>query len=482
MQEKNPITAIKEKRAYALDALRGFAILAMVLSGTISYKILPDWMYHAQEPPPTHTFHPNLPGLTWVDVVFPLFLFSMGSSIPLALSRRLAKGFSTNQVILYILKRGCLLGTFAIFLQHIRPLTINPNPTQETWWIALLGFLILFFMFMRWSVDVRFKLYAKWITVIASIAAIILVSNLQYPDGSGFSLYRSDIILIVLANMSVFGAIAWFFTQNNSLFRLGLLGLLIAVRLSSTVPGSWIAEIWSSSPVPWLFRFDYLKYLFIVIPGTIAGDFILGWLKDSTNEEREVLQLNWNQPHLFSIILLILTICLELLIGLQARLVWQTTLLSIVFCSIGWLLFKNPGNQTERLLQIFYQWGVYWLALGLLFEPFENGIKKDPSTLSYYFITDAIALFLLILFTLVIDIFNQRKHLQFLINNGQNPMIAYAAFANLLWPILKLTNIESFILHHTLSPLTGLFKGVIYTLLVGFYVSFCTKLKLFWRT
>ena len=59
-------------RAHALDALRGFAILTMVLSGVIPYKVLPSWMYHAQIPPPSHQFNPDLPGLTWVDLVFPL--------------------------------------------------------------------------------------------------------------------------------------------------------------------------------------------------------------------------------------------------------------------------------------------------------------------------------------------------------------------------------------------------------------------------
>ena len=51
-----PIT----RRAYSIDALRGYAILTMVLSATIVYGILPAWMYHAQEPPPTHTYHPEL--------------------------------------------------------------------------------------------------------------------------------------------------------------------------------------------------------------------------------------------------------------------------------------------------------------------------------------------------------------------------------------------------------------------------------------
>jgi len=92
MQPNNSTSNSSLKRYYALDALRGFAILAMILSGTISYEILPAWMYHAQEAPPNHIFNPNLPGLTWVDIVFPIFLFSMGTAIPLALLNRLAKG------------------------------------------------------------------------------------------------------------------------------------------------------------------------------------------------------------------------------------------------------------------------------------------------------------------------------------------------------------------------------------------------------
>jgi predicted acyltransferase len=36
-------------------------------------------------PPPDHKFNPAIPGITWVDLVFPFFLFSMGVAIPLAL-------------------------------------------------------------------------------------------------------------------------------------------------------------------------------------------------------------------------------------------------------------------------------------------------------------------------------------------------------------------------------------------------------------
>jgi predicted acyltransferase len=66
-----------KQRLESLDALRGFAILTMVLSGSIAFGgVLPGWMYHAQVPPPKHVFDPTHPGITWVDLVFPFFLFS----------------------------------------------------------------------------------------------------------------------------------------------------------------------------------------------------------------------------------------------------------------------------------------------------------------------------------------------------------------------------------------------------------------------
>ena len=59
-----------QQRNISLDALRGFAILTMVLSGSIIYsEIMPAWMFHAQVPPPKHIFDPSIPGITWVDLV-----------------------------------------------------------------------------------------------------------------------------------------------------------------------------------------------------------------------------------------------------------------------------------------------------------------------------------------------------------------------------------------------------------------------------
>ncbi|MFB2837949.1 DUF5009 domain-containing protein [Floridanema evergladense] len=469
----------EQKRAYSLDALRGFAVLTMVLSGTISYRILPAWMYHAQEPPPTHTYNPNLSGLTWVDLVFPLFLFAMGASIPLALSRRIKSGIANKfKLILYILKRGFFLGAFAIFLEHFRPTKIADNSVPNKWLIALIGFVILFFMFVRLPSNWR-RIPQPATTIGAWILAVIVISGINYTNGTGFSLARSDIILIVLTNTAVFGSIIWLFTRFNLKLRSGILGLLFALRLSSTVAKSWTAALWSFSPAPWIFKFHYLSYLFIVIPGTIAGDLILDWL------EKPKLDNDWNRKSnykLVAIIFLLLTNILVLLIGLQARWVWQTTLVSAVICCLTGFLFIKPKNETEILIQKLYYWGVYWLVLGLLFEPYQGGIKKDSATYSYFFLTTGIAFFTLIIFTILIDVFQLQKPLHLLIDNGQNPMIGYVGFANLVWPVFIALGIEKFVTANVQTPLHGFLKGVFYTLTVGYIVCLFTRFKLFWRT
>jgi hydrogenase-4 membrane subunit HyfE len=171
-----------------------------------------------------------------------------------------------------------------------------------------------------------------------------------------------------------------------------------------------------------------------------------------------------------------------LLVGLQARWLWQTTILSFVLCGVGWRLFRDAKTSTDVLIQQFYQWAVYWLVLGLCFEPFQAGVHKDPSTYSYYFITTAIALFLLIVLTIWSDRFQDSSVLKLLIANGQNPMIAYVAFANLLWPLFILSGLEDWILAHTGTPILGVIKGIGYTLPIALLTSFFTQRKFFWRT
>jgi predicted acyltransferase len=494
----------KPNRAYALDALRGFAILTMVLSGAIPFGSLPPWMYHAQVPPPDHIFNPKIAGISWVDLVFPFFLFSMGAAIPLALSRRVLEGFSKWRLSLAILYRGLLLGLFAVYIQQVHPYSISHSPTKLTWLIGLTGFLLLFPILTRlpkqWNIFIRFS-----IRTLGILGAILLLAFVRYPDGTGFSWHRSDIIIIILTNVAVFGSFIWLITPKNQLARLSFLGLLIAFRLSHDL-GGWVQWVWDYSPkwLNWVYHFGCLQYLFIVIPGTIVGDLIYQWMKspngrkngkteelknDRTEPTLNAESTQWSIGRYFDIVLLMIGFNLLLLIGLFSRMIWQTTLISGLFIILGLILIRSPNTATEKLIRQLFPWGVYWLILGLIFELYEGGIKKDPNTLSYFFDTSGLAIFLLIAFIVIIDVW-KRKWFNLLVYNGQNPMIAYCSNGNFLMPIFFLINfipvldaVENFFRKLIApSPWIGFCRGFLVTLLVAYIVSLFSKKKIFWRT
>jgi predicted acyltransferase len=466
------------KRANALDALRGFAIITMILSGSIPFSgpaALPGWMYHAQLPPPDHIFNPNIPGITWVDLVFPFFLFSMGAAFPFALRKRIAEGTSSSKLFLQALLRGFLLVVFALFLQHSKPYALSSSPGTAEWLIGLLGFLILFLIFYRYPAGINPKI-ALAVKILTGMAAVFLFSSLDYTKGSGFLISRSDIIILVLANTAFFGSLIWLLTKNNLLLRLLPLAFLFAFRITHSINESWTAWVWNASPLPEIYRFYFLQYLFIVIPGTIAGDLFYKWMnsEDKISQEKS------------SFFLYLFLICISLIIfnltGLYSRMLLLNLSVNIVLLSAGLLLLRNPLSGLSALYKKFFSWGAFWLLLGLSFESYEGGIKKDPSTLSYYLVTAGLAFMALTAFSIVTDYWKKENYVNLLTLNGKNPMIAYISGSNIVMPLLAISGLTGLLNSLLINPWLGFIKGLIFTLTAAFITALFTKNKIFWRT
>lgn len=107
--------------------------------------------------------------------------------------------------------------------------------------------------------------------------------------GVGVSVVRSDIIILILADVVVAGSLIWWLTRRNLWLRMGIVALIAALKLGAAVPGSWNEAVWNFSPVPWLFRTEFLQYLCIVLLGSVAGDLFARWLARGQQEERPAL-------------------------------------------------------------------------------------------------------------------------------------------------------------------------------------------------
>src|SRR5215475_3188421 len=80
-----------QQRVASIDALRGLVMFTMIFVNDIAgapKEIVPAWMKH---------FH-GKSGMTFVDLVFPAFLFIVGMSIPFGLGARLGRGEALGKI------------------------------------------------------------------------------------------------------------------------------------------------------------------------------------------------------------------------------------------------------------------------------------------------------------------------------------------------------------------------------------------------
>ncbi|QHL87590.1 DUF5009 domain-containing protein [Nibribacter ruber] len=467
--EKQPAPA----RALGIDALRGLAIIGMVFSGVFPHEApWPGWMFHAQVGPPDFAYTPAVPGITWVDLVFPFFLFTMGAAFPLAMRKKLEQG-QWSEVILNVFKRGALLLFFALVIRHL-----NWFGLQGAAWVdqltSLLTFGCFFLVFMRFPKLGSGKATGLKVLGFMVIAAL-LGAHLAFTDFT-FDKSRNDIIIVVLANMAVFGSIIWMLTRHNLLLRMGTLAFFAAIRLTHDIEGSWTSAIWDFHPsVSWMYQFMFLKYLCIVLPGSVLGDLLLKYRSAATEQKgsvsRGVLSL----------------ICFSFLVvnlyGLYTRQVELTLALDAVLSGAGLWLLRKPVIRQEELFQKLFGWGVFFLALGLTFEPYEGGIKKDPSSYSFWFLTSGLAFFAYILCELVSQRFSRHLFWKSIIQSGQNPMVAYVATAFLVSPLLALTHLNGGLESlREANVYLGVVKTFVITGAVVAVTAFTTRKGWFWRT
>ena len=100
---------VLRERIDSLDALRGFDMFWITGGEGIFHALAPltgwslfIWMSKQLGHVPWNGFH-------FYDMIFPLFLFIAGISMPFSLSRRLEKGNTRRQVYMHIFKRMILL-------------------------------------------------------------------------------------------------------------------------------------------------------------------------------------------------------------------------------------------------------------------------------------------------------------------------------------------------------------------------------------
>ncbi len=97
-------------RVVSIDIFRGLTIAVMIFVNELAeVRGLPWWTYHA---------HATQDVMTYVDMVFPFFLFIVGMSMPLSVEQRLKRDASVARLWLHVLVRSLSLLVLGLILAN----------------------------------------------------------------------------------------------------------------------------------------------------------------------------------------------------------------------------------------------------------------------------------------------------------------------------------------------------------------------------
>jgi heparan-alpha-glucosaminide N-acetyltransferase len=125
-----PPAVTAARRVASIDIFRGLTMLVMIFVNDLGeVHGLPWWTYHA---------HRDQDLMTYVDMVFPFFLFIVGMSMPLAISRRLRRNSSQAALWLHVALRSCALIVLGLILANAEKADPTRMPISGHAW-ELLG-------------------------------------------------------------------------------------------------------------------------------------------------------------------------------------------------------------------------------------------------------------------------------------------------------------------------------------------------------
>jgi heparan-alpha-glucosaminide N-acetyltransferase len=118
--------ATRSGRLLSVDVFRAVTILTMIFVNDVAgARGVPAWMKHCP---------PAVSGMTFVDLVFPAFLFIVGMSIPLALERRRARGEAVWRTLGHVLLRVGELLVIGVFMVNRGGLNAQATGMSGSLW------------------------------------------------------------------------------------------------------------------------------------------------------------------------------------------------------------------------------------------------------------------------------------------------------------------------------------------------------------
>ncbi|MEM7375458.1 MAG: DUF5009 domain-containing protein [Bacteroidota bacterium] len=211
------------QRIHSIDVFRGLTIFIMVFVNDVAgVGGLPMWMKHAAA---------DADWMSFVDVVFPAFLFIVGMSIPLAMQRRIRQGQSFWQISRHILSRTAGLLILGLFMVNGAEMNTDANLIpKRLWQVGLYLAAILIWNAYPQS-DGKSKLY-RGLQILGMLILIGLAFTFRKGSQGEIGLTPSWWGILGLIGWAyLFSVIVYAMTRDNMVGILAVIALFVLITI-----------------------------------------------------------------------------------------------------------------------------------------------------------------------------------------------------------------------------------------------------------
>ncbi|MFO7889908.1 MAG: DUF5009 domain-containing protein [bacterium] len=289
-------TTQENHRIISIDVLRGLTILIMLFVNDLAgVADVPGWLKHYQGANPD--------GMTFVDVVFPAFLFIVGMAIPFAIRKRLQNNQSYAQIWQHVLLRSFSLLVIGLFMVNSSYNNSDQGFLNPQVWTLLMYISIIFI----WNTQSnRTSSVKKVMKVLKAVGIVLLAVLAVIHRGKG------DPAFIEFQPMwwGILGLIGWAYLvscssyislRNNVLGLAGIMAILYSLYMADSVAGPFLAFL-----RPWMNIGLFLcTHSAIIIAGILLGIQLTPESKYKTHIER----IRWS--FLYGLVLIIIGLLLH---------------------------------------------------------------------------------------------------------------------------------------------------------------------------
>ena len=271
VQTSTPASSSVASRVVSIDIFRGLTIAVMIFVNELAeVRGMPWWTYHA---------HANQNAMTYVDMVFPFFLFIVGMSMPLSVEQRLKRNGSVSRLWLHVAVRSFGLLVLGLILANAEKADPARMGMSGSAW-GLLGLVGAGLYLNVYPKSERGRRYAKVLRVIgvATVMVAFVIFRRSAHDGSAawisFS-YPEILGLIAFAYFSV--ALLYIPTRHwrwaAPVWLVLLVGLNICCTAKLLVFPAWL------SMYEW--PFGNGAHSALVMAGAVTGQIFFGLRPDA---------------------------------------------------------------------------------------------------------------------------------------------------------------------------------------------------------